>query len=53
MDTWITLKKSEFTREQVPASVGRSVGPVEFRASVQEANEAFTGFTYVPPTELD
>jgi len=39
----------EFTREAVPASVGRSVGVIS--ASVQEANEEFVGFTYVPPSE--
>jgi len=39
----------EFTREAVPQSVGRSVGVIS--ASVQEANEEFVGFTYVPPSE--
>lgn len=39
----------EFTREAVPASVGRSVGVIS--ASVQDANEEFVGFTYVPPSE--
>jgi len=38
-----------FTQEAVPPSVGRSVGV--FSASVQEANEEFVGFTYVPPAE--
>ena len=41
----------EFIREAVPQSVGRSLESHMVSASVQEADNAFTGFTYVPPTE--
>ncbi|XP_022102563.1 serine/threonine-protein kinase Sgk1-like [Acanthaster planci] len=41
----------EFVREPVPQSVGRSIEPHMVSASVQEADSAFTGFTYVPPSE--
>ncbi|PAA67103.1 hypothetical protein BOX15_Mlig029245g1 [Macrostomum lignano] len=41
---------SEFTREPVPQSVGRSI---KISASVQEADNDFMGFSYVPPTFVD
>ncbi|KAK2148007.1 hypothetical protein LSH36_521g00004 [Paralvinella palmiformis] len=37
----------EFTREPVPASVGRSLGDQGISASVEEADGAFMGFSYV------
>lgn len=40
----------EFVREPVPASVARS-GDILVSASVQEADNAFEGFSYVPPAE--
>ncbi|XP_033645213.1 serine/threonine-protein kinase Sgk1-like [Asterias rubens] len=41
----------DFVREPVPQSVGRSIESHMVSASVQEADSAFTGFTYVPPSE--
>ena len=41
----------EFVREPVPASLGRSADNRLVSASVQEADAAFLGFSYVPPTE--
>uniref|UniRef100_A0A8C4QIJ9 Protein kinase domain-containing protein n=1 Tax=Eptatretus burgeri TaxID=7764 RepID=A0A8C4QIJ9_EPTBU len=38
----------EFTREPVPNSVGRSPEHCDVTASVEEANRAFLGFSYVP-----
>ncbi|XP_077991813.1 serine/threonine-protein kinase Sgk1-like [Glandiceps talaboti] len=43
----------EFVREPVPGSVGRSLDPSAISASVQEADNAFVGFSYVPPAALD
>ncbi|XP_030839064.1 serine/threonine-protein kinase Sgk1 [Strongylocentrotus purpuratus] len=40
----------EFVREPVPNSVGKSVDPNTVSASVQDADNVFEGFTYVPPT---
>lgn len=42
----------EFVREPVPNSVGKSC-TANISASVQEADNAFMGFTYVPPTDLE
>jgi len=41
----------EFTREPVPESVGRSYNG-EFMASVQDADNAFEGFSYVPAADF-
>ncbi|XP_014663841.1 PREDICTED: serine/threonine-protein kinase Sgk1-like [Priapulus caudatus] len=42
----------EFVREPVPQSVGASAGHLtHISASVQEADEAFMGFSYAPPAE--
>ncbi|KAG1692017.1 Serine/threonine-protein kinase Sgk3 [Nymphon striatum] len=39
----------EFTKEPVPASLGKSHVP--FSASVQDTDNAFVGFSYAPPLE--
>ncbi|XP_067138596.1 serine/threonine-protein kinase Sgk2-like [Centruroides vittatus] len=39
----------EFTREPVPQSVGKSQG---MSASVQDADNAFVGFSYAPPLDM-
>ncbi|XP_007892991.2 STKc_SGK domain-containing protein isoform X1 [Callorhinchus milii] len=39
----------EFTQQPVPNSVGSSSEDILITASVQEAAEAFLGFSYVPP----
>ncbi|CAB3365966.1 Hypothetical predicted protein [Cloeon dipterum] len=41
----------EFTKEPVPASVGRSQNGTVLSASVLEADAAFEGFSYAPPLE--
>lgn len=41
----------EFVREPVPASVGKSAGSQVVSASVQEADNVFEGFSYVPSSE--
>ncbi|XP_064625449.1 serine/threonine-protein kinase Sgk1-like [Lineus longissimus] len=42
----------EFVREPVPASVGKTVDSNKMvSASVLEADDAFEGFSYVPPSE--
>ncbi|XP_071965259.1 serine/threonine-protein kinase Sgk3-like [Antedon mediterranea] len=41
----------EFVREEVSQSVGRSLDKNFISASVQEADNTFSGFTYVPPSE--
>jgi len=43
----------DFVREPVPASVGKSATAVHISASVQEADNAFEGFSYVPAAEED
>jgi hypothetical protein len=42
---------TEFTKEPVPSSVGRSQNDVVLSASVKEADAAFEGFSYAPPLE--
>ncbi|XP_067006331.2 serine/threonine-protein kinase Sgk1 [Anabrus simplex] len=42
----------EFTREPVPASVGQSHSNCVLSASVREADDAFAGFSYAPPMDL-
>ncbi|XP_038253957.1 serine/threonine-protein kinase Sgk1 isoform X1 [Dermochelys coriacea] len=41
----------EFTDEPVPNSIGQSSDSVLITASVQEAAEAFLGFSYAPPMD--
>ncbi|KAM7451879.1 Serine/threonine-protein kinase Sgk1 [Porites harrisoni] len=41
----------EFVREPVPGSVGKSADSAFLSASVDDPDDAFVGFTYVPPTE--
>ncbi|XP_064604246.1 serine/threonine-protein kinase Sgk3-like isoform X2 [Liolophura sinensis] len=41
----------EFVREPVPASLGKSADQKLVSASVREADGAFLGFSYVPPSE--
>ncbi|XP_002730613.1 serine/threonine-protein kinase Sgk3-like [Saccoglossus kowalevskii] len=43
----------EFVREPVPQSVGKSMDHNGVSASVQEADNAFMGFSYVPPESYD
>lgn len=42
----------EFVREPVPGSVGKSADSSFLSASVDDPDDAFVGFTYVPPTDL-
>ncbi|PSN57440.1 hypothetical protein C0J52_07332 [Blattella germanica] len=42
----------EFTRERVTSSVGRSQSTCVLSASVREADDAFAGFSYAPPIDL-
>jgi len=41
----------EFVREPVPASVTKADGSHAISASVDETDDAFVGFTYVPPSD--
>ncbi|KAK3728890.1 hypothetical protein QZH41_010188 [Actinostola sp. cb2023] len=41
----------EFVREPVPGSVGKSADSNFVSASVDDPDDAFVGFTYVPPSE--
>lgn len=43
----------EFTREPVTASVGCSHSTCALSASVREADDAFVGFSYAPPIDLE
>lgn len=43
----------EFTREPVTSSVGCSHSTSVLSASVREADDAFAGFSYAPPIDLE
>jgi len=43
----------QFTREPVTSSLGCSQSTYALSASVQEADDAFAGFSYAPPIDLE
>jgi hypothetical protein len=43
----------QFTTEPVTSSLGYSHSTCALSASVQEADDAFAGFSYAPPIDLE